>query len=390
MDAPDLCRWAIANGLIFVNVVPPPTFASVLSGHHAPISRVEFLAADLDTVLGTLDGRLVNGRVTTDRASDTYSGASIEAVTKTNAITLDAATIALLDSLIVSNQPVRVSRGVYVDGAPVLTPLITGIIADPQSSLSSGSVQFAIASRLSIARRQFSGPTTIAADLSGKTAIRQLLELGGLGTSDALYDLDDGGFVVAVARTFDTNDEILGSAVKWAFDMACELSVTGSGVVRMRPFVDLSATTPAWDFAPGQVRTLLDLGRQQKSRQLYNRQTVYGRGPDGYSVMGEAKVTNPASPLYWRPDFDLPAPPYTSADLSTATACEAVAARLLFENNTLEETLAADVVPVPLISAGDVVSFSVAGLGHFLLDSTSMPIYKGAMRIQTRRVVSTA
>lgn len=364
------------------------TFAETLATHHAPLSRVEFLAADLDTVLGTLDGRLVSGSVTTDRTTDTYASASVDAVTVDNRV--DAATRDLLTSLIVASRPVRISRGALVNGVPILKPQITGLITDDEDDDPSAHVSFSVSSRLSIAKRKFQGVTTIAEGVRVRDAIRQLLELGGLGTSDELYDLDDDVQSVTVARTFDTSDEILGAAIKWAFDYGLDLLVDGSGVVIMRPSIDAAAAAVAWDFAPGPVRTLVALRRRTRGvSQLFNRQRVYGRGADGYDVMGEARVTDPASPLYWRVDFDLPAEPYSSPDITTVAQCETVAARLLFENNTLEETRSADVVPIPLISAGDVVMFSAAGLGdRFLLDSTTLPIYKGSMRLQARRVQS--
>lgn len=357
--------------------VPPVVvldLAAVLRMHHTPVTRVDILGADLDTVDYRLDGRFLDGSVTTDRSSDTFSSASLQ--------TLEDS--AELTALLTPNRPVRVSRGAMVNGVPVLKALITGILTEPARSLASGALAFSVASRFAIAQRQFTGPTTIAAGVRGKDALRTLLELGGLGTSDALYDLDDGGYVVPVARTFDTNDEILGVAIKWAFDMACELWPDGNGVARMRPFIDPAAATPTWDFLPD-PKTLLSLDRTLRGRQLYNRQTVYGRGPDGYTVKGEAVVTNPSDPLFWTPENDLPAPPYTSTDITTATGCVAVAQRMLFEAATVEESFDGQAVPAPL-SARDVIGLSGAGYpDNFLLDRVSVPARRGAMRFTTRR-----
>lgn len=381
---------AIFDALIFdttrrvtVFVPPPLTLADVLQKSHTPVARLEFLAADLETVLLSLDAQLVNGSVTSDRASDTFSSASVEVVNDDGTLTPSA------DSFVWSDRPVRISRGAIVENGAVLVPQITGIVATPTDGLATGSVSFSIASRFALAKRNFSSPTTTPAGRF-RDAVRFLLELGGLGTSDALYDLDDGGLVVE-PRTFDVNEEILGSVVKWVFDMACELRPTGSGVTRLRPVVDATAAARAWDFAGGIGSTLTDLKRQVQSLRKYNRQVVYGRGPDGYTISAQAIVTNPADPLFWRPDFDLQAPPYTSTDITTTAVAQAVAERLLRESSGYEEIFTAESVPVPLVAAGDVVSFSGAGFADpFLLDRVTMPIYKGAMQMQTRRTRSIA
>lgn len=364
-------------GIPVVVVFPPTpaTLSSVLRGSHTPVSKVEFLAADYDTVELALDGRLVNGSVTTDRTSDTYSSASVEFVNDDGSLTPDVATH------IWPNRPVRISRGALVDGAAVLVPLMTGVVADIQHSFDTGAVSFQVASRFSLAKRRFTGPTTIPAGIRGRDAIRILLELGGLGTSDALYALDDAGYTVLVPRTFDTNAEILGSAVKWAFDMGCNLWPDGAGVARMRPFTD--ALPVSWEFE--EAALLTGLRRQIRSRSQVNRQTVYGRDVDGYGFSVQAVNTNPADPLYWTPELDLPAEPYTSPDITSTTVAQEVAEQLLREATGYEEVIPAEAVPVPLVAAGDVVGFATFG-DTFLLDQASQPIYKGPMRMQTRRV----
>lgn len=372
---------------VVVPPVPPTPFVNplidALKGSHTPIARLEFLGADLNSVLYTVEAQFLNGSVTTDRTSDTYSSGSIEVVNDNGSLAVDLA------GYIWPDRPVRVSRGAIVDGAPILVPLITGIVTEPKDGMATGSVGFSIASRFTLAQRQFPVMTTIAAGTTGKAAIRALLELGGFGTADTLYDLDDGGYIVPVDRTFATNDEILGSAIKWSFDMTCDLWPTGAGVAKMRPANALEQLVVAWDFADENEATLVNLGHSIHSARRYNRQTVTGRGPDGYDVSATAVISNPADPLFWSESFDLPAPDYFSADLADTTSCVAVAERLLFENATYEEAIEADTIPIPLVSAGDLVSFSGAGYADsYLLDSASIPVYKGVMRMQTRKVRS--
>jgi hypothetical protein len=353
---------------------PAATLEGVLKGHHTAISRLDFLESDYNAIRHSIDGQLLGGSVNQAIASDTFSSASVSVLNEDGV--LDPVSI---DGHVWPDRPVRVSRGALVEGAPELKAQITGIITDPQDAVSSGEVGFTIASRFALAKRFFPTPTTIPASMSGEDAIRTLAELGGLGTSDALYDLDAGGFTVTVPRTFAVNEEILGSMVKWAFDFGCELWPNGAGVTTMRPYVSIAAS--AWTLD----EELLSLKRVVRSRRSFNRQTVYGRGPDGYTIKGEAIITDPTDPFFWRPDFDLPAKDYSSVNITTHAAAVAMAERLLAEAGGYEEAFDIEAWPIPLLSARDFVGLRGRS-GVSRLDSLAMPIYHGAMRGQTRRL----
>jgi hypothetical protein len=370
---------------IVVFVPAPPTLADVLRGSHRPISKVEFLGADLQSILATVRDKGTGGSVTSDRTSDTFISATVELVNADGTLTPGAP-----DALLANERNVRVWRGALVGGTEIFEPLITGIVADPQTGLDTGKVTFTVSSRLAIAKRNFSGPTTIAAGTDGKDAIRQLLELGGLGTTDQLYDLDDGGFVVATARTFSTGDEILGSASGWAADMGCDLWIDGNGVVKMAPVVDPTTVSPVWDFAGGSSKILTEFDAKLPSQVRFNRQDVFGIGPDGYTISATAVITNPADPLMWTPALDLPADPYTSPDINDPVTALAVARQLLAEHSGYVEQIQFHSVPVPLVRGRDVVSFSGAGYGNSLLDTVTMSIYHGDMSGTARLVRSIA
>jgi hypothetical protein len=86
---------------------------------------------------------------------------------------------------------------------------------------------------------------------------------------------------------------------------------------------------------------------------------------------------------------DRPAPVYFSPNITTQAMANSVAARLLYEGALYEESLAGTTVPIPLLSDRDVVRFAGAGVDDsFLLDSVTIPLAKGQMQMQTRRVRS--
>lgn len=384
-DGPELFDTVFRVDVVVFPTVPP-TLESVLRSHHSPVAQLEVLEDDLETVRAALPAQFLEGNVSSDRRTDTYSSAAVRLVATASDGTLRPRTI---DSLIMPGRIVRLSRGAMVGSTPSLVPLITGVIEEPVEGAWSGSVAFSVASRLSLARRQFPEPITFPAGMRLVDVVRTIAELAGLGTSDALYDLDDAGVSLAASRSYDMQAETLEGLVKLPFDYGLDVWPVGSGITTMRPFVDPALVAPLWDFSPGAGATLVTLERSIRALRIYNRQVVIGTAPDGYPIRAEAIVTNPADPLYWTPANDRPAPPYISSDIRTQAAANAVALRLLFENALFEEILAGDSVPIPLVAARDVVRFADAGAeGSFLLNSVTMPIYRGSMRMATTRMRS--
>jgi hypothetical protein len=358
---------------------PTPTLASVLRGQHTPVSRVLFLDTDLATVLHEVPAKLLSGSVTMERSRDTHRSASVSLVNDDGTYT--PATPA---SLVWTNRIMAVERGAMVGNSPQYVRLITGVIDEPSWEDFSGAVSFNVWSRLHLADQQFPGPVSFGAEERVSLVIRAIAELAGLGTSDDFSSLTTGGQTLGQPRTFDSEANMLASMVKLAFDAGCELYDTGAGVLVLRPFVDPTTVTPAWIFTPGDV--LLSNQHSLKAQPgIYNRATAIGASPDSYPIRGEWKVTNPTDPLYWRPDFDKPRPPYISADITTQQMANAVALRLGIEGASGEETSGAASVPIPLLlrDGRPVVSY---GAEPFLLDRVTCPITMGAMSMDSTRV----
>jgi hypothetical protein len=361
----------------------PPTLASVLAGSHTPVSKVEFLDSDW-TVLYTATGYLVDGSVSKDRSRDSHASASI--------ILVDTdGTLRPRDSgsLVWPNRLVRISRGAVVGSTAQYVELLTGVIDEPGEGHSEGQVSFAVHSRLTLLDVQFSLPVTYPAGQLISEVVREVAESAGFGTEDERYDLEGGGVVLSSALTYDVGANMLQSVVKLAFDAGLDLWDTGSGVLTLRPFTDPALAPIAWDFVPGVNGVLTKLNRKLRALRVYNRQVVEGIGPDGYPIRAVAVVTNPSDPLLWSMTNDRPAPVYFSPNITTQAMANSVAARLLYEGALYEESLAGTTVPIPLLSDRDVVRFAGAGVDDsFLLDSVTIPLAKGQMQMQTRRVRS--
>ena len=353
--------------------------ADVLRGSHEPRSRLDFLSADLNTIEQTV-GRLVSGSVTSDRLSDIGLTATVRMADEDGSLRAED-----VDSRVWPGRVVRCLRGALVDGVAQYQSLITGVIAQPGSGLATGAVTFSINARLSLAKRRFASPTTFDAGTRLRDVIRTILQLGGLGSNDSLYSLNDRLTTLAASVTFD-NDEMLGSAVKLAFDYGFDVYEDGAGVVHMEPFVDPTTAEATWDFTDS--ATLTTAERTIKTLGAVNRQDVYGRDAAGLPISGRAVVNDPSSPLFWSPDNDRPAEDYYSPDINSPTALEAVAQRLLIERASYETQVEARAVPVPMLAARRVVRYGPTAPGQWLLDRVTMPLYHGEMVMLARRTQS--
>jgi hypothetical protein len=375
----------------------PQSLEAVLRSHHTPVARLLFMGSDLETILHAVEAApggdnqwLLSGNVSMERARNIHRQASVSLVNQTGQYSpVDAA------SLVWPNRLVRIERGARIVGVAQYSALITGVIDDWTVDGESGEVKFSVWSRLHLADQQFSIPTTYPTGLPVAVAIRAIAELGGLGTTDALYDLHDGGLTLPEPRVYDMDDNILASMIRLAFDNGLDLYDDGAGVLVMHPFVDPSTTmTDAWHFRTGADATMTAIERRGRAGILYNRAVVVSIGGDRYPIRAEARVLNPVDPLYnpvdgTGPVGDRPRPIYTTSDATGQQAANDLATRLLIEGALYEESIAAAAVPIPILGDRDVVRFTAAGTDdRYLLDSIDIPIGPGTMRMTTRRVRS--
>jgi hypothetical protein len=368
------------------------TLAEVLRATHPrPVARIVFLS-DLDTELAAFEydgeAKLMAGSVTIDRAMDICRTGSVSLVN-------DDGTFAPGESALVSPaRLLRMERGAYVEGTKVFAAIMTGVIIEPSDAVASSQVGFTVNGRLHLLDQQFEGPVTFVAGTRLRSIARTLCELGGLGTNDAWYSLDDGGATLVAARTFDIGDAILPSLVSLAFDHGLEVYDDGYGRIVMTPWADPATLPVAWEF-PFEAGTRL-LGQSRKYRRrgkVYNRQRVIGVGPDHYPIMAEWRDLNPLSPTYNPVDGsgplgDRPAPPYVSSDIHTQGQANIVAQRMGTERALLEVVADTEAMPLPgQVWPRNVVTF--AGVRH-LVDRLTMPLTLGTMSMSSRLVYETA
>lgn len=356
------------------------TLEETLKTHHTALVRVQFLDDDQVTVLAEATGAELDTSVTMD-GRDVHRTASVSLAAEGDTYRPRSPA-----SLVWHNRIVGIDYGALVNGVAQYVRVVTGLIDEIEEAEESAVVSFTVLSRLSLADKQFGTPVTYQAGERVGVVIRAIAERAGFGTSDDLYDATSGGQTLAQAVTFDASANMLASMVRLAQDAGCDLYDTGDGVLTLRPFVDPSTLTPAWDF--GDNTTLTSLRRSLKAIGVYNRQDVVGVGPDGYPVSGRAVVTNPDDPLYWTPANDRPAEEYHPLFPITQQMAVAIARQRLFGSALYEESIAASSSLVPLVKDRDVVRFAGAGVGDtFVLDSVTLPS-RGTMSMITRRVRS--
>jgi hypothetical protein len=375
----------VANVQIVVEAVNPfpilpLTLAEALKRHHTPVARVTFLGLHLDDVLHVVTDAL-DGSVSSERGRNINRSGQLALPNVDGLLTPQA-------GLVAANRLVRIERGVLIGDVPQYSELLTGVLDEWSIKEGSAEVSFTVWSRLHLAARDFSEPFTVAAGVPLDEAVRMIAELAGLGLSDELYELDSGGATLATARTFDQGS-MLDAMIALAFEHGLDLYDDGHGRMVMHPFVDPATADVAWEFAPGELSTLLDATRSGRAVQAFNRAVVIGKWP----IRAEARVTNPDDPLYNPEDGSGPLGDrprtFRYPDIDDQAAATAVAHHLLREGALYEEAIQLGAVAIPLLGSRDVVRISAAGADdRYLLDQLSIPLLKGAMSLSTRRVRS--
>lgn len=378
--------------VIVPEVLPPAgvlTLADVLKRSHTRVARLVFVGPDLQTILYEVGpaelpsgSSLAAGIVTSNRRHELRRTGSASIADR------GLYTPSSPASLVYPNRLVRIEDGVVVDGTVEWVALMTGLIGKPRVQPAGGHVTFSLASRLHLLDRPFPRPITFAVGTRIQDLIRVVCELGGLGTADALYDLDDGGAVLLAERPFDTNERMLGATLKVVHDQGVDGPYDdGLGRVVCRPFVDPTSQAPVWTFRVGLEAHITSLEWEVDAPPIaYNRQQVFGIAADHYPIVAEWRDLNPLSPTYNPPDGsgplgDLPAQPHISTEIHNQRAALAVAQKLGIERTLASRPLTGRLVPVPLIDAarGDVIAFeSVEGVTTTAwLQQLTHPVFGG-------------
>jgi hypothetical protein len=362
----------------------------LLSGDYTLALRALVMAGNLSDVLAEVPADVLDGSVDMDRHRQVRRRGRIVLDNSAGGYTPEDAA-----SLTWPNRIWRLERGAYVDGTPQYVTLMTGLLNEPRQAVRDQTIPFTLEGRLTLANQQFSAALVLVSGTRLADAVRTIAELAGLGTDDALYVLDDGGRSLVADRAFDVADNMLDALHKLASDNALDLFDDALGRTCLAPWSDPSTVEPAWTFDATSDALTLDVSRTLRGQQtIYNRANVTGVAPDRYPIEAEARDLNPNSPTYnpldgSGPIGDRPRPRYVSADIHDQAAANEVALRLLYEGALFEESIATSAVPLPGVEDRQVVRIVGAGANDsYLLDSVSIPLRGGTMRLATRRVRS--
>jgi hypothetical protein len=369
-------------------------FAAAVRGSHVRSARLVILTTALtesDVLEGT-SSVLIEGSVSIDRTRQQR-----RTMTLTIANAGGVWTPTGPASPFYPGRMVRIDRGISVAGAIEWVPLGVFGLDDPEMAVAPGgsTIRLAGTDRTRLAATSgFGVPTTLPRGTRIRDAVRTLAEAAGMGTDDALYDLEDASAALGADATWEADDGRLDAMMRLAADNALELYPSALGVLTLRPVVAVEDLAPVWTFARGADAIMLGVTRRLSDAGAYNHTIAVGEGADIGPFRGEARDTNPASPLYNPPDGSGPAgdrlaPIHRSALITSAGQAQAVAEAMLREVALIEEQLSIPATAHPALEAGDVVTVTepVSGASdRYRLDSVTQPVGAGAMQLTAMRV----
>ena len=367
------------------------TAAAVLRRSHRSVARLVVLDPVAFTILGTLSGEegfLLEGQVSMVRS---------RMVRRTCEVTLANPdgdwTPADPGDWLGVNSLVRLDRGVYLDPSTVeWFTLGHFLLGRPRVVVDAAGATLVVSGEdraKLLLRSRFTAPTTYPAGTRVADVIREEAEVAGMGTTR--YRLDDGGKVLAVARTFE-EDEARDAALRdLARDYGLEVYADADGYLALAAPPDPVTAPVAWDYAPGDTATLVGLTKEWTDDRLYNHVLVTGESSDPANppVRAEVMDTNPASPAYVNGPLGDRLYRYTSAMVTTVAQAQEVATNLLAEVALIEEAISLGTVTNPALEPGDAITVQEPlsrTEGRYLVDEVEVPLGLGTQTLGTRVV----
>ena len=369
-------------------------FADRVRRSHHRASRLVALDAGLNELaeLGGPDGYLLDGSVSQDAGRETRRTCSITIANADGAFTPRDQY-----SLIYWSKALRVERGIMIDGVPEYVPLGVFIIDQPTVDVNTAGASRLIITgrdRLKIAEKsEFTAPYTAAAGTGIGTLIRALAEAAGMGTSDALYALNDGGKTLVAARTWEQGEGRLRAMLDVANSYSFNLSADAYGRLSLEPDVSDPLSLPAvFDYAPGEASIMAGLSKSWSDERFYNHVLVTGESATMETIYkAEAMDTNPASPGYIYGGIGDRLYKYTSAMIQSTAMAQEVANALLPKVALIEETISMPSVVHPALEANDVIAISEGSSdtdARYQLSRVDIPLGFGQMNVMARRLRS--
>jgi hypothetical protein len=359
------------------------------------VSLLEAVA--VGTLTRTVEVTVWNGTTrlaTLDVADGTITDKLGDAIRRHLDITLTVDSVGTLiprtrsDLLQPLGNEIRVRYGVTIDGTTVWADQGVYGIEKP-SSADDGNLTSKLTGvdrAASIQARRWVDPFTIANATNSAIAIKNILNDRRPGLA---YNL--------AATTYTTPTTVLGverdnDPWKDAQDIATSagmlLSFDPAGTVVLEPELDPATVAPQWEFIEGPDCTMTSVSRTLDAEKTRNGVVVVGEGSGVTTpVRGEAWDTDPTSPTYYLGPFGKRPFFLSSPLIKTQGQADAVAAAQLPKVLSVGETVELTARANPFLRAGQVVEVQRgrAGVsGKFLVDSVTLPLDVGEMRVSLR------
>jgi hypothetical protein len=347
------------------------TYAEVIKGSAVVAIRMSVLDDNLEQT-GISAPVATGGEVVVD-------GSTL--IRRTFSLPLAAIYVPDVDGSVWWGSPIQIEYGVWVDGIPEWVPIFTGYADDAEGSVThDGEIGMLTGrDRFKLLDRPLTEPLVIPAGTRVNDGIRLMCEAVGLGTDDALYDLDDDGKTFVADATYEAGVNRLDVMAAWSDDYALAIYAAPDGRTTCRPFVDPSTSTPVASYQRGAEMRLLGFSKRWRDR-IRNRAVVIGVGDSG-PIRAELRDLNPASPTYNptdgtgplgdRPDF------YRSDGITTQEQADAVAAARLPILTAMDEEIEGESVVNPALEYHDVIEVieeSTDTSGNYLLGRFNIPL----------------
>lgn len=275
-------------------------------------------------------------------------------------------------ALIQLGRPIRFEVGIYIDGYPLWTPVATLLPDDPVAETGTWALSIGGRDRLRLASESdLVEPITYWADTRIGDVIRAFAEAAGMGTDDALYDLDDAGKVLGSDATYEADRNRLDVMRQLASDNGLDLSCDALGILTLAPSPDPLTAPVEAVFGRGAGARLLGLRRGWQD-QVKNHVVVVGDG-----VRSEAEVTDTASPIHKSRIGDR-VYRYQSDGIVYQSQADDAAAAQLRKVALIQETLQLTVPPDPTLGPGSVIEVHDAqetkASGRYVVSGYTLPL----------------
>jgi hypothetical protein len=244
------------------------------------------------------------------------------------------------------------------------------------------------------------GPNGLAIELSGADLSRRVsrnrwddtyvIDAGGnYGT--AIQDLirnrmPDAAFNFAstpraTPRLFfgeQSSNDPWEDAQKMAESIGYEVFFDARGICTLRPEPDPDVDDSVWEFNDTTHPTILEVRRRVTDENTYNKVIVTGESSqNAVPVRGVAIDDDPASPTYYLGPYGTVTYRLTSPLVTVTPQADEAAQALLLRVKGATEAVEMDVVPMPALEPGDVVTVDRSKSkieGRFLIDQLSIPL----------------